>query len=211
MEPQFNVTISSLPPETRALFDAAHPLPPDVQFERRVADQSTFIVNLLIFGVIVGGAFGGSGIFGLVTLTVSLLNGSYHAQGLGDVAVYLVVYAVLAGLVVIAWRTFWLPLWDEGLTLREARARVLRRGIFLTPKTMIVRLKTHVCDLIPREAVLAFERSGGRYRTWYVVYRAASGKTAYYELDFPPFAPSHAHSSGIARIREWAGIKEKNS
>src|SRR5262245_21697420 len=132
MELQLNVPPIALSESIRTLFDPAHALPCDVWFLPYQTNPSTFVFDLVIFGVIAGGAFGGSGIFGLVVMTVSILNGTYGIGDLGDLIVYVVVYLVLAGLIVISWRNFWRPLLTEAIALREKRKGRLRRGLFLT-------------------------------------------------------------------------------
>jgi hypothetical protein len=209
--PQLNVPLQSVPEEIGALFDPTRPIPADVRFERWATDTSTFVFNLLIYGLLVGGAFGCSGIFGLITLTVSLLNGSYTAGEFADIVVYVVVYGALIGLVIIAWRSFWTPLLPEWLALQEQRAHTLRRGYFLTPQAMIVRVKTDSCDILPRDSILSIGLRGRRYKTCYVVYRASEGKRRSYDLSFTPLFGRSVHHYELYRLQRWAGVDSEES
>jgi hypothetical protein len=165
-----------------------------------------FMVNVILLGLVVGGAFGGSGILGLAVMTVSILNGSYSIGSVGDLLVYIVIYGLLGGLVVIAWRNFWLPLLNDWLTISEQRAGILRRGIFLTDELMLLRLQTRYCDIIPRQAILSLERRGSRYASWVMIYRVSEGKQKNYWLD--SFIDNHRQPRAVSQIREWAGLRD---
>lgn len=211
MEPQFNVPVQSLTKEIQVLFDAAHPIPRDVWFQPRHTDTSTFIMNLIVFGFIVGGAFAGSGIVGLAALTVSLLSGTYRISDLGDAIIHIAIDLVLIGLLVTGWRVFWTPLWVEWLALREQRAGILRRGLFLTPDAMIIRLQINYCDILPRNSILDVVYLGFRVHTGYVRYRRSNGKQKSYALSFPPFQGLAYASWDASRIQDRVGTREKTS
>jgi hypothetical protein len=204
MELQRNVPLAALSESLRPLFDPARAVPADVWFLPYQTDMNTFVFDLVVFGLIVGGAFGLSGIFGIVVLTVYILSGTDKANDFGDIVVYVVVYLALAGLVVTCWRNFWRPLWTEAVALREKRAHRLRRGLFLTPDAMIVRRQTDRYDVLPRDAILSAELRGYRRATLYVIFRMPDGGQKSYDLSGAVPWGNIDHHSALFHVQKWA-------
>jgi hypothetical protein len=208
MDLQRNGPIDSLPEDIRVLFDPTRRgVPSGVWF--LPYDTANFVFDVVIFGLIAGGSFGFSGIFGVVVMTVSILNGTYRAGDFSDVLVYVAVYLILAGLIMIGAFSFWKPLWYEALAWREKRAGQLRRGLFLTPKVMIVRMKTNYCDVLPRGQIVAAELRGFRRPTLFVFYSVPGGKPQSYDLAGAVSFGAIHHRLALAHIQEWAGVKAK--
>lgn len=204
MEIQLNVPLMTLSERIRPLFDPGQPIPAEVRFLPYQIDTGTFAFDCVIFGLIAGGAFGGSGIFGLLVITVSILNGTYRVGDISDFLVYAIVYFVMVGLIAVSWFNFWKPLWCEWIALREKRAGRLRRGMFFTPEAMIVRRQTDRYDVLPREAILKAELRGYRRATLYVTYRLPDGKHKSYDLAGAiPFGNINHHSA-LSHIEKWA-------
>lgn len=172
---QQDMPIKALPEATQTLFNPERRgLPAGVSFVPY--DTSLFIFNLLVYGLLVGGCFGGSGIFGLVVMTGSIVSGEYKVTEPADLLVFAGVYVVLIALIIIAWFNFWKPLWYDFLAWSEKNAGQLKRGIFLTPDAMIVRMKTHTCDVLPRRLIEKVElRRGYKSRALYVFHRQPDG------------------------------------
>ena len=206
MELQLNAPLIALPEKNHPLFDPTRDIPPDVWFLPYQTDPGTFAFDLVIFGLIAGGSFGFSGIFGIVVMTVSILNGGYRANDAGDLLVFVGVYLVLAALIIISWRNFWGPLWCEWLTLQEKRAGRLRRGLFLTPDAMIVRRQTDRYDILPRDAILNAELRGYRRLTLFVRYRMPDGKGRIYDLSGAVPWGNIDHRSALSHIEKWATL-----
>ncbi|HEX2620499.1 MAG TPA: hypothetical protein VHL11_10135 [Phototrophicaceae bacterium] len=209
-ELQPNLPVEFLPDDLQVLFDPSpshRALPPDVWF--LPYDTDYFFFNAAIFGLLVGGCFGVSGIFGIIVMTVSILNGSYAITEPADIIVYIVVYLVLAGLVAIAWFNFWKPLWYDYLAWQEKRAGLLRRGLFLTSEAMIVRMKTNYCDVLPRDAITDAKLLGYRRPTLYVLYNTLDGKAKSYDLAGAVSWGNINHRYALSHVREWAGLDTK--
>lgn len=207
MERQFNAAIQQLPEEIRILFDATHPLASDVMFQPRKADAATLRSDVLVSGLFAGGMTGCLPLCLLVALIGSVLDGTQASRdGGGPVAVGFL-FVVLSGIVILSWHAFGRPLWTEWRTLREKRAGTLRRGLFLTPEALIVRVRTEQCDIIPRESIVSLYYAAEQIsECWRVVYRAPDGRHFAYDLDFPPFETRKPNPSDVLLIRQWSGI-----
>lgn len=216
MDRQLKVHIQSLPEDLRVLFDGARPLPQDVWFQPRRAEIRTFRSNLLSSGVWGGGLTICLPAFCLIAVAGTLSDGTQRIRDAGDIVAVVVIGLVLVGLLIAGVMAFWKPLWYEWLAVREQRAGTLRRGLFLTPDAMVVRVETNRCDIIPRESIASLSFIRGRVRHWRVYCHAPSGARTdpfgfvEYGLYFPPFDEGDPEPAAIARIREWASIG-KNS
>lgn len=189
------------------MFDPAHPIPSDVWFPPYQANLSIFLIHLILTVGVIGSAVSCSAACLLIGLTGALLDATSKVRDIGDVIVVAGLYILFTGLLIIGLRVFWLPLWYEWLAAREKRQGVLRRGLFLTPDALVIRLKTRRCDVIPRSAVLKVQRWGARAKTWSVVYRAPDGKQARHAIDFPPFHGIARELPEVSRVRKWAGTR----
>lgn len=204
-QPQLNVPIDTLPENVVDLFDASRSLSREVSFLPFQTDQGMFIINALIFGLIAGGAFGGSGIFGLIVMTGSILSGEYQAREFIDILLFIVAYLVLIGLVWVGWNSFWRPLWYEMLALGEKNAHQLRRGLFLTPNALVVRMKTNRCDVLPRETIVKAELRGGfrSRRSLYIIYGTPEGRQKTYDLAGALSWSSIDHLAALSHVQTW--------
>ena len=177
----------------------------------REVDEGSFLLNLVFGGIFAGGVIGCTGCCLLIGLVGSVLDGLYKMRNAGDAVVAIGLFLAFAGMMFLAWRVFWLPLWFEGLAVREQSADKLRRGLFLTPDAMVIRVQTNYCDIIPREAIAGIGRTSGRVNEWYVVYRVSPDTRRTYHLSFAPFSGRPRKRVEINRIRKWAGLPEEDT
>jgi hypothetical protein len=112
--------------------------------------------------------------------------------------------------VIIGLRIFWQPLWHEYLAWREKQVGVLRRGILLTPKALVVRLTTNRCNIIPRASLFRVRFHLRRPRCWRIDYRTSDRTEHVYDLEFAPYDRTR-DPQVVLPIRQWANIKPDDS